>query len=141
MLSHNVSQYIHRSGLSDGEYVTLGWHEQHDVGAVVQHITEEYKFSKVALWGRSMGSVSAMMYAENEMYASIRPVALVLDSPFSSFPQLVDDLIKRGAIRVPRFAIKTVLSMVRSSVKKRTGADIYKIEPIKQASQCKMSSL
>lgn len=130
-----------RSGLSDGEYVTLGWNEQHDVGAVVQYLMEHHKFKKVALWGRSMGSVAAMMYAENEMYQQQRPVALVLDSPFSSFPQLVDDLIKKGAIRVPRFAIKTILSMVRSSVKKRTGADVYKIEPIKHASKCNMASL
>jgi uncharacterized membrane protein YgcG len=129
------------SGHSEGDYVTLGWHEQHDVGCVVRYLTQERKFKKVALWGRSMGSVSAMMFAQNDMYHAMRPCALVLDSPFSSFPQLVDDLIKKGAIRVPRFAIKTILSMVRSSVKKRTGADIYKIDAVSRAPHCKMPSL
>jgi hypothetical protein len=65
----------------------------------------------------------------------------VLDSPFASFPRLVDDLIKKGAIRVPKFAIKTVLSMVRSSIKKRTGADILKLEPIAGCSGCLVPSL
>ena len=66
---------------------------------------------------------------------------LVLDSPFSSFPLLVDDLIKKGAIRVPKFAIKSVLGMVRSSVKKRTGADIYKLEPIAGCASTTMPAL
>lgn len=35
------------SGLSDGDFVTLGWHEHHDVGTVVRHLKEELGFEKV----------------------------------------------------------------------------------------------
>eukprot|EP00614_Pseudopedinella_elastica_P002221 CAMPEP_0172587384 /NCGR_PEP_ID=MMETSP1068-20121228/6447_1 /TAXON_ID=35684 /ORGANISM="Pseudopedinella elastica, Strain CCMP716" /LENGTH=476 /DNA_ID=CAMNT_0013382391 /DNA_START=246 /DNA_END=1672 /DNA_ORIENTATION=+ len=128
------------SGLSGGEYVTLGWHEQHDVATVLRHLKRQ-GFEKVSLWGRSMGAVSAMMFAQSPLFEDVRPAQLVLDSPFASFPMLVDDLIKKGAIKVPRIAIKTVLSMVRSSVKKRTGADIYKIEPLKDCPASEMPAL
>mmetsp|Transcript_61179 Transcript_61179/g.167715 ORF Transcript_61179/g.167715 Transcript_61179/m.167715 type:complete len:410 (-) Transcript_61179:128-1357(-) len=50
-------------------------------------------------------------------------------------------LLLQGAIRVPRIAVRTVLSMVRSSVRKRTGCDIYKLEPIKGVEQCAMPAL
>jgi len=129
------------SGLSDGDYVTLGWHEQHDVATVVRHLLGDRGFDKVALWGRSMGAVSALLFAQSPEFSDARPSMLVLDSPFASFPRLVDDLIKKGAIRVPKFAIKTVLSMVRNSVKKRTGADIYKLEPILGCGTCSMPAL
>ena len=166
------------SGLSDGEYVTLGWvslaaqiwifwpailmicsiqlsyyiwvlfsfcflmqHEQHDVATVMKYLIQKRGFKRVALWGRSMGAVSALLFAQSSLYQTIRPTTLVLDSPFCSFPRLVDDLIKGGAIRVPRLAVRTVLSMVRSSVRKRTGADIYKLEPIRDCGTSTMPAL
>lgn len=88
-----------------------------------------------------MGAVSALMFAQSPLYKDMRPAMVVLDSPFSSFTTLVDDLIKKGAIRIPSIAVKTVLSMVRSSVKKRTGADIYRLEPIKNCPRCEMPAL
>jgi acetyl esterase/lipase len=108
---------------------------------VVEYLHLEHGINRVALWGRSMGAVSALLFAQAPLYALIRPDALVLDSPFCSFPRLVDDLIKKGALRIPRIAVKTVLSMVRSSVKKRTGADVYKLEPIKGCSSAAMPAL
>ena len=78
---------------------------------------------------------------DSPLYCELRPDLLILDSPFASFPRLVDDLIKKGAIKIPRIAVKTVLSMVRSSVKKRTGADIYRLEPINDCPQCGMPAL
>ena len=116
-------------------------HEQHDVATVVKYLMQKRGFERVALWGRSMGAVAALLFAQSELYQTIRPATLVLDSPFCSFPRLVDDLIKGGAIRVPRLAVKTVLSMVRSSVRKRTGADIYKLEPIRDCGTSTMPSL
>ena len=35
------------SGLSGGEYVTLGWHEQHDVATVMRHLIEKRGFLQV----------------------------------------------------------------------------------------------
>jgi len=49
------------SGISDGEFVSLGFKEKHDVAAVVQHLRRRRQApAKIAVWGRSMGSVAAL---------------------------------------------------------------------------------
>ena len=43
-------------------------------------MTTEYKANQISIWGRSMGAVTAVLYAKrNSMFLS----SLVLDSPFS----------------------------------------------------------
>jgi pimeloyl-ACP methyl ester carboxylesterase len=51
------------SGLSEGEYVSLGYYESDDVEAVVSHLRRSKGFTEIALWGRSMGAVTALLYA------------------------------------------------------------------------------
>lgn len=46
------------SGNSEGDYISLGFHEVHDVEVVIKYITDKFKISKIALWGRSMGAVT-----------------------------------------------------------------------------------
>ena len=70
-------------GNSDGQWVTLGWKEKDDLKAVLKHLKELGKTSKVALWGRSMGGSTALMYDKEQ---SPLPVScLVVDSAFSNF--------------------------------------------------------
>lgn len=58
-------------GKSQGEYVTLGWQEMDDVGQLVDLLTTTYQATQIILWGRSMGAVSSIMYAErNSMFLS-----------------------------------------------------------------------
>jgi len=40
------------SGLSEGEYVTLGVNESHDLECVIEHLQDTGKISNIALWGR-----------------------------------------------------------------------------------------
>ena len=68
------------SGLSDGEYVTLGANERLDCRAVVTYLRAEGKTSTIAFWGRSMGAVTALLYADEDNMVD----AMVLDSPFAS---------------------------------------------------------
>ena len=49
------------AGLSEGEFVSLGWQESFDVKSVVRHLYNHPGVSQVALWGRSMGAVSALL--------------------------------------------------------------------------------
>jgi len=46
------------SGLSDGEYVSLGWFEREDLSEVISHLRATNVVSLVALWGRSMGAAT-----------------------------------------------------------------------------------
>lgn len=51
------------SGLSAGEYVTLGALEVDDLAAVVDHLRSTGAVSTIGIWGRSMGAVTALMYS------------------------------------------------------------------------------
>ena len=51
------------TGLSEGEYVSLGAHEQFDVLDVLDHVCQNYGMSKYILWGRSMGAAAAIKFS------------------------------------------------------------------------------
>ena len=53
-------------GKSDGEYITLGVKEVEDVELFVNYLRNSKKISKIALWGRSMGAVTALKYAQKD---------------------------------------------------------------------------
>jgi alpha/beta superfamily hydrolase len=46
------------SGMSEGEYVTLGVRESQDLEDIIEVLYGEGKISDFALWGRSMGAVT-----------------------------------------------------------------------------------
>ena len=54
------------SGLSDGDWVTLGAREVDDLAAVVRHLRGGGAVSTIGLWGRSMGAVTALLYAQRD---------------------------------------------------------------------------
>ena len=54
------------SGLSDGNWVTLGAHEVDDLETVVSHLRSTYAESAIGLWGRSMGAVTALLYSQRD---------------------------------------------------------------------------
>lgn len=114
-------------GLSEGEYISLGWFEHYDVANLIDYLREERRVGKVALWGRSMGAVTALMYScQNPK--SIE--CMVLDSPFSDLKGVVLHLARQNASYVPEFLVKFLLGFVRKSIKSRAGFDIYKLKPI-----------
>ena len=84
------------SGLSEGEYISLGHYEQEDVLELVTHLRESGKATRIAVWGRSMGAVTALLYA-----GRLDPMinCVVADSSFSSLDQLCHELVGR-AIKV-----------------------------------------
>jgi len=77
-------------GLSEGEYISLGWWEREDLGMIVEHLRKERHVSTIGLWGRSMGAVTALLYGDRDPSIG----GMVLDSPFSNMKVLVDELAK-----------------------------------------------
>jgi dienelactone hydrolase len=130
------------SGLSDGDYVTLGWHEQEDLRAVVEFLRGDacpFMIDKIALWGRSMGAVTSLFYAHKFPSAA---VALVLDSPYSDLPALARELVGQVIkYKVPAFAVSGGLKVIRSSVKSRAGVDIEALTPISFVDKCFVPAL
>lgn len=121
------------SGLSEGEYVTLGAREIFDVAAVVDHLREQGRTSKIGIWGQSMGAVTALLYANRD--PSIAGV--VLDSPFCSLNTLMTELVAQytagSRIGVPAMATRLALSFMRSSIKSRAKFDINALDVLKTA--------
>ena len=46
--------------------MTLGAHEVGDLEVAVSHLRMEYPEATIGLWGRSMGAVTALMYAAQD---------------------------------------------------------------------------
>ena len=53
-------------GLSDGDYISLGYYEIEDIRAVVEHVKKMENVTFIALWGRSMGAVTAIRYCATD---------------------------------------------------------------------------
>lgn len=120
------------SGLSEGKYVSLGYHEQTDIAMAVKYIRKTKETSSLCLWGRSMGAVAALMYADTNSTVN----AMVLDSPFSSLPKLATELVEDGRLGVPKIAVKLVMRLIRRDIKKRAKFDIFKLKPINTIHKC-----
>ena len=119
-------------GRSEGEYISLGHYEKEDVQCVIEYLFKSKKVSKIGLWGRSMGAVTAIMYA-SEHPKNIS--ALILDSGFYSLNILIHELVN-SKINLPNFIIERVLKMVKETVKEKAGFDLDEIEPYLYAKKC-----
>jgi len=117
------------SGLSGGEYISLGHHEQQDVSVVLEHLRSSGTASAIALWGRSMGAAAAVLRAAEDSDLA----ACVLDSPFSDLKVVVEEYVGRMNLHVPNFVLSTCLSKVRSEILSRAGFDPYELAPVREA--------
>ncbi|KAF7801299.1 esterase/lipase domain protein [Senna tora] len=108
------------SGLSDGDYVSLGWHEKDDLKVVVSHLRNNKQISHIGLWGRSMGAVTSLLYgAEDPSIAG-----MVLDSAFSNLYDLMMELVDVYKIRLPKFTVKMAVQYMRRVIEKKAKFDI-----------------
>lgn len=55
-------------GKSTGEYVTLGWKEVDDLTELIKLVTGKFQATQISLWGRSMGAVTSIMFAERSSF-------------------------------------------------------------------------
>jgi pimeloyl-ACP methyl ester carboxylesterase len=115
------------SGLSDGEYVSLGFYEREDLAAVVDYLRSIDTVSGIGVWGRSMGAATALLHGPRDPAIA----GMVLDSPFSDLRQLADELVYHFvSAKIPKFLVGWGLSFVRSSIKTRANFDINELSPI-----------
>ncbi len=65
LLPSNITVFcldLSGSGLSDGEYISLGWYEREDVNLVIEFLRKSGTTSTIGLWGRSMGKERISIY-------------------------------------------------------------------------------
>jgi dipeptidyl aminopeptidase/acylaminoacyl peptidase len=119
-------------GMSEGEYISLGWHEKEDVKVILDFVERIPRVGRIGLWGRSMGAATSLFLNNKDDRIS----ATVYDSPFSDFTTLCKELCKKHA-NLPNFLVSIALSFIRSSIVDRNGLDIYKLNPIDCAKKIK----
>lgn len=130
------------SGMSEGEYISLGFYERQDLAAVMEFLTlKSDEVDGVALWGRSMGAVTAIMYASKDPW--IRCV--VCDSPFATLRVLINDLVERYGGRtarvIPNAVLQAIVERIRRRIMKRAAFDIDDLDTVKYARLCNAPAL
>ena len=132
LLKYNINLFVidfPGCGLSEGEYISLGYHEKNDVKIIVDFIENLPGVSKIGIWGRSMGAATTLLYT----YKDPRISAICIDSPFENFKRLAEELVIKQ-IKLPKFIIDGALKIVQGTVKKKNGLDIYKLKPLENVS-------
>lgn len=122
--------------MSEGEFISLGWNERHDVELVLNHLRKNLKVSKIALWGRSMGAATAILTAQNDPSL----FAIVLDSTFADLNKLALE-IGTDKTGLPGFVVKGALSFVKRTLESKAKLDIDLLDIRKAASQCTVPAL
>jgi dipeptidyl aminopeptidase/acylaminoacyl peptidase len=131
LLKHDINVFLFDfagSGKSEGEFISLGYHESRDVGIIIDFLEKLPGVGKIGLWGRSMGAATAMIYAHKDDRVS----AVVVDSPFADFYRLAKELALKQ-IKLPNFLLNTALGIIKGTIKKKNGLDISKLKPIHAA--------
>jgi len=128
------------SGKSDGEYVSLGYYEREDLACVIAHLRATNVVSTIALWGRSMGAATSLMFGDRDPSIA----CMILDSPFADLTQLAEEMVEKGrdqGIIVPTFVVSVALRLIQGSVKKQANVNIKDISPISHADKCFIPAL
>ena len=120
------------SGLSSGEYVSLGYFETEDLATVMNHVHSRENVGQIGLWGRSMGAATALMYA----FVDFRIKAIVSDSAFSDFDLLSQEIIRRNAKSIPDYVVSSVKRRVEERVYRIAGLDTSKLVPSAYLKRC-----
>ena len=98
-------------GNSEGEWVTLGHKEQHDLQAVIEYLYEHKRVSSIGLWGRSMGAATSLFYlAANPGTVN----CMALDSGFSTLAGLIKGMA--GGMGIPPEFVEMMLPMIDGAV-------------------------
>ena len=121
-------------GKSEGDYISLGWHESDDVECVINFLIKTNKVSTIGLWGRSMGAVTALIYASRKHN---HLSAILIDSAFYSLKKLIEELIEKN-INMPSFIINSLIQNLQKTIQEKAGFDIYDLQTFLFAQKCKV---
>jgi pimeloyl-ACP methyl ester carboxylesterase len=121
-------------GNSEGDYISLGYFEKFDLVAAINHLQSTQTVSRIALWGRSMGAATSLLFAALKERPEIS--CMVVDSPFSSLTVVARELVENSGVNVPSMFVSMGLRMIRKSIRSKAGFDVEKLRPIKRAHKC-----
>ncbi|CAK92352.1 unnamed protein product (macronuclear) [Paramecium tetraurelia] len=118
------------SGQSQGEYISLGYYESKDVNDLYEHLRQKKPFiTQIGLWGRSMGSVTAILAATLNYNFKV----LVCDSPFSNLTHLCQELAS-NSYSIPSCCFNCFWCLVKAKIRREAKFNIEDLN-ISQAIQ------
>lgn len=134
LLQEGVSLFCFDSagcGHSDGDYVSLGWHERDDLAVVLEHLRKSPFCGPIGLWGRSMGAVTVLLHADRDQSLG----AICLDSPFVTLRQLIEDLATSAHTMcpLPYWLVVATFQLIRMRVKALAHFDVEDVMPLEHA--------
>ncbi|OHS95878.1 Clan SC, family S9, unassigned serine peptidase [Tritrichomonas foetus] len=118
------------SGISDGTFVTLGYHEKKDLTSAIEYLKKNHNIHKIALWGRSMGAATAIYALAEHPYIS----SAVLDSPFSVLREVILSLGKQYHVGI--FMTNSTIEKLRTAALDLADFDINEVNPICEVKNC-----
>jgi len=124
------------SGMSGGEYVSLGFHEQDDLRCVIEHLRGDRGFQRIGVWGYSMGAVTALMHSARDPTLA----GVVADSPFSDLCQLIREICF-SFLRLPSIVLSPLLLLVRYIISRKAAFDICDVSPQAHVGNCFVPAL
>mmetsp|Transcript_90031 Transcript_90031/g.155981 ORF Transcript_90031/g.155981 Transcript_90031/m.155981 type:complete len:548 (-) Transcript_90031:73-1716(-) len=116
------------SGMSEGDYISLGYHEERDLACVISHLRSKRKVGPIGLWGHSMGAVTVALRAAQDPHLA----ACVMDSAFSNLWLLCEERVHNDRVRVPVFLLKLAMQVVSHEVRRRAGFEISSHVPVRE---------
>lgn len=133
-------------GESQGDYITFGALESDDCLEWLSQIqkyalTNGFERARIGIMGESMGAVTALMSmakaASSDLPPENRPLFCIADCPFSDWDS---QMILQGQKRFG-FNPSPLLPLVKSIIRRRTGADMDEVSAVKAAASIKVPVL
>lgn len=121
-------------GNSEGRYVTYGFHERHDVEAVIEWLIKEKKIDRnsIGLAGESMGAAISLQVAAHNPWIG----AVWADSPFASLQRVTEEFARR-VTKLPGVVLAPVLWTTIQMANYRGKFDVKTVAPLALAAQIK----
>lgn len=118
-------------GLSEGDYIGMGWDDRLDIVSWINNILEDNADAEIILHGVSMGAATVSMVSGEDLPSNVK--AIVADCGYTSvwdeFAYQLDDLFS-----LPEFPILNVSSLV---AKVRAGYFLGEASTLKQVAKSK----
>lgn len=118
-------------GLSNGNYIGMGWHDRLDILGWINYLVKAYPDSKIILHGVSMGAATVCMASGEDLPENVK--AIISDCGYTSAWEQFTHHLKR-VYSLPSFPI---LNLASVNAKFKAGYSLKEASAIKQLSKSK----
>ena len=124
-------------GLSDGDYVGMGYHDSRDLLSWLDWILQKDPDAQIVLHGISMGAAAILMATGLSLPSQVR--AAVSDSSYASLGEMIRLALKKQTN--PNIPSSVMLESLRAVVLLRAGYDICKVSPVESVTRSRTPTL